>query len=710
MAPARQMVAVLLAALLAPLAAGAGLGASAELAANPVRKVVTLLQKMQTSVEDEGAREEDLYDKFMCYCKSNKAGLEKSVADAEAKVAQLSADIEASEAEKAKTVETLEQAKKDRADAKAAMQAATEMRNKEASAFAKFQADSVANIGAMTKAVAALEKGMAGAFLQTGAAGTLKRLLSDAKVDIPDYDRQQALAFLSGNPFSQGYASQSGEITGILKQMGDEMATALAEATHEEEKAIHIYTGLMGAKTEEVNALTKMVEEKLQKSGELAVLIAEMKNDAEDTIQSLADDKKFLAELETGCSTKTADWEERCKVRKQELLALAETIKVLNDDDALDLFKKTLPGASASFVEIRMSTATVRSRARAILQQASRAGGGSSMIAFIEFALSGKKIGFEKVIAMIDEMAATLKKEQEDDDSKKEYCSTELDTSDDKKKSLEKHIADTEAGIASTEEAIATTTQEIAELIATIKALDEQVAAATEQRKEENAEFKQLMTEDTAAKELLKFALNRLNKFYNPKMYVAPAKAERSEMGRISESMSFAQIAQHDQKVAPPPPPETFGAYSKKTEEHGGVVQMIGLLIADLDKEMTEAETQEKDSQGDYEELMKDSADKRASDSKSLTDKESAKAGLQGDLEKLKDALKEGRTDLAATLKYIADLHVECDWLLKYFDVRQAMRASEVDALGKAKAVLSGADYSMLQADARRSLRRSSRQ
>merc|ERR1719203_1488284 len=341
-----------------------------------------------------------------------------------------------------------------------------------------------------------------------------------------------------------------------------------------------------------------------------------MANDLEDTEESLAEDKKFLAELEKGCETKSAEWDERCKVRGQELLALAETIKLLNDDDALELFKKTLPGASASFVEIRMSTATVRSRARAILQQASRAAGGSSMMAFIEYALSGKKIGFEKVIAMIDEMVATLKKEQEDDDSKKEYCSTELDTADDKKKSLEKHIADTEASIATTEEGIATTTEEIAELTATIKALDEQVAAATVQRKEENADYKQLMTDDTAAKELLKMALNRLNKFYNPKMYVAPAKAELSKMGAISEDMAFVQIAEHDQKVAPPPPPpETFGAYSKKSEEHGGVVQMIGLLIADLDKEKTEAETTEKDSQADYEALMKDSAEKRAQDS-----------------------------------------------------------------------------------------------
>jgi chromosome segregation ATPase len=315
------------------------------------------------------------------------------------------------------------------------------------------------------------------------------------------------------------------------------------------------------------------------------------------------------------------------------------------------------------------------------------------MLMFIEAALKGKKIGFEKVIAMIDEMVLTLKKEQKDDDSKREYCNTELDVSDDKKKSLEKSISDTEAAIEVAKEGISTLTEEIATLMSDIKTLDKMVAEATEQRKEENAEFKQLMADDTAAKEVLKLALNRLNKFYNPKLYVAPKKAELSAMDATAEAMSFVQISKHS--VAPPPPPETFEGYSKKTEEHGGVVQMINLLITDLDKEMSEAETTEKDSQADYEQLMADSAEKRATDSKTMADKESAKAQTEEDLQSHRDQLKESQRDLGETLKYIHDLHMECDWLLKYYDVRKEMRASEIDALGKAKAVLNGADYSL---------------
>merc|ERR1719384_1206439 len=112
---------------------------------------------------------------------------------------------------------------------------------------------------------------------------------------------------------------------------------------------------------------------------------------------------------------------------------------------------------------------------------------------------------------------------------------------------------------------------------------------------------------------------------------------------------------------------------------------------------MTEAETQEKDSQADYEQLMKDSADKRTVDSKSLTEKGSAKADAEAALQAHTLARADGAKELMATEKYISSLHAECDWLLQYFDARKEARAGEVDSLKKAKAVLSGADYSLLQ-------------
>merc|ERR550532_3802877 len=129
---------------------------------------------------------------------------------------------------------------------------------------------------------------------------------------------------------------------------------------------------------------------------------------------------------------------------------------------------------------------------------------------------------------------------------------------------------------------------------------------------------------------------------------------------------------------------------------------MIDLLVKDLDKEMAIAEAEEKDAQADYEAMLKDSAEKRALDSKSLTEKVGTKASIEGDLQAHKEAKASAASQLAATLEYIHSLHAECDWLLKYFNVRKEARASEIDALGKAKAILSGASFSLLQTQARR--------
>merc|ERR1719456_942047 len=495
------------------------------------------------------------------------------------------------------------------------------------------------------------------------------------------------------------------------------MSASLADATNAENSAIKAYDELMAAKTKEVNALTKAIESKMTRVGELAVEIVQMKNDLGDTAEALAEDKKFLADLEKNCDKKAAEWEEIVKTRNEELLALADTIKVLNDDDALELFKKALPGAS-SFVQMTASSSTARARALAAIQKVH-----SPQLDFIALAIRGKKIGFDKVIGMIDEMVKTLKTEQNDDDHKKEYCAKQFDLSDDKKKGLERSISDLETVIEDAKDGIASAKSDIAALEKSIKALDKAVADATDTRKAVNEDFTQLMAQDSAAKEILGFAKNRLNKFYNPSLYKPPPKRELTDEDRATLAAGgtlaptaapggiagtgvtvLSQVQDHRQGAAPPPPPEAPGAYKKKSGESGGVIAMIDLLVKDLDKEMTVAKTEEKDAQGDYEAMMKDSAAKRADDSKMLADKEGALANMQASLESSQDDKASAQKELGATLQYIQSLHNECDWLLQYFDVRKEARTSEIDALGKAKAVLSGADYSLVQTGAKRFL------
>merc|ERR1719321_956957 len=114
----------------------------------------------------------------------------------------------------------------------------------------------------------------------------------------------------------------------------------LMDATADEDASIKSYEELMAAKTKEVNILTSAIEAKTIRSGETAVKITEMKHDLTSTEATLKEDQAFLADLEKNCAQKEADWQEMSKTRSEEQLALTETIRLLNDDDALDLFKK----------------------------------------------------------------------------------------------------------------------------------------------------------------------------------------------------------------------------------------------------------------------------------------------------------------------------------------------------------------------------------
>merc|ERR1719205_446525 len=291
-------------------------------------------------------------------------------------------------------------------------------------------------------------------------------------------------------------------------------------------------------------------------------------------------------------------------------------------------------------------------------------------------------------------------------------------------KILDQSIADMEKAMETAKENIDTLASEIAALIAGVKSLDKSVQEATENRNAENAEYKSTMVADKAAKELIGLAKNRMMQFYNPSLYVPPKKQELSAEQRIAVNMGseaaptvapsgiagtgitalqetspvFAQVGSHVANVvAPPPPPDTWGAYQKKGQEHSGVIAMMDLLVTDLDKEMTEMATDEKNAQEEYEVFMGDSQAKRADDSKSIADKEGTKAELEGRVRKLSAEHKATNAEAYATATTIKDLHLECDWLFSTFQARKEARAGEVDSLNKAKAVLSGADFAFVE-------------
>jgi hypothetical protein len=694
--------------LLAP-----ALSLEVDAAENPIRRIVNLLQGMQKKIETEGEEQEKMFEKFVCYCQTNTAKLQSNVDDLNEAIPQHEASVKSKTEMKMQIEEELKGHKTDRDDATSTVGTATEQRDKDKKAFDAYAAEAKSNIASVEKAVAALRKGLGESFLQSTAAADLRKIVLTTNA-LSNFDQSEVQSFLQGKLGATG----SGEIVGILSQMGEDMAQDLKEATESEAASLADFNGLVAAKQKEIAAATTAIEDKTARVGTLAVDIVNAKNDLADAQSALEEDSNFLIELKKTCAEQVKLFDAVKKMRAEEITAIGATVKILNDDDALDLFKKTLPSPGDALLQVSAKS-SAKAKAQYYLQQASAQAvdGSGATLRLAQLALKGKKPGFEKIVKMMDDMVALLGKEQKDDEAQKEYCEAEFEKSDDEDKELDRKIKGLETEMGEGKEAISALKDGIASLTQGINDLDKSVAEATETRKEESKEYTSTKAQNSAAVQLLDVAKNQLNKFYNPTSYKAPPAQEMTEEERIYaasggtvttpapggiagtgisllDELSFVQVASSEDGP-PPPPPMAVEAYKK--QDSGGPVALIDRLAQDLKMEMQEDDMEEKQAQKDYEEVMAQSAKKRGQDSKTIVEKESQMAEAEALLQKATQSHKDESAELTALQEYVHNLHSECDFLMSNFDKRKTARTNEIEAIKKAKAVLAGASFSLAQ-------------
>jgi len=679
---------------------------------NPIRKIVGLLQGMSKEIQEEGEKEEKAYDKFMCYCDGSNGSMEGSASEGQQKADELSSKLEASKAEKAQLTQELSDHQNARATAKQDAAKAQNIRTKENEEFVAESTDMARNIKAMKGAVSSLEKGT-GAFMQMGSEQkALVQRLVESSETVDDYQRSEITDLLQNKAGMQS----TDAIVGMLKAMQEEMEGDLKAAEEAEATAVSDFESLSSAKASEVAASTSAIESKTKRAGEVAVQIVQTQDDLEDTLADVKETQAFLGDLAAQCSAKKAEWSERQTMRAEEVAAVGQAIKILNDDDSLELFKKTersLVETGMGFLQ-RASQPAVALRAKHIMVSlVQKSTSHSTAFSLIASALKSKAVDFTKITAMIDGMVEVLASEQKDDDTQLAFCNSEFAKSAQTKKETEGSLASLAASI---EEMAATVDQlasEIKSLQAEIANLDKAVAQATEQRKEEHATFLTVQSENQAAIEILGKTKNVLNKFYRPNLYKAPERRELTEEEKLvvssggvdprdaeeaavaAQEAVFVQVrvATNDDAV-PPPPPATFGAYQKKDGKSNGVMALMDKMTDELKTDLTDAEHAEEMAQKDYENLMGASQKSRASAAKSITEKESAKAEWS---EKIENAKTEHASTTAALLalnEKIAGLHASCDFLTENASMRKDARTNEIEGLKNAKAVLSGANMS----------------
>jgi hypothetical protein len=508
----------------------------------------------------------------------------------------------------------------------------------------------------------------------------------------------------------------------MLKSMKDELSRDLSSMAKSNEAAVKGFDSMKSSKEKEIEFADESIESKKERSGTLAVEIVQAKDGIEDSAAEAAKAEKFAATLVTQCAAKKKEWAERSKMRSEEIAAIGEAIGILNDDDALDVFKKAVPAFVQAperrehknrFTFLQTKKVTVEQVKRAMKSLSGR----SLALFNLQSKLRGAErrmqhkgaVDFSEITKMIEEMVSILTTENKDDLKQRDYCVDQLDTTEIEKANTQDKVDSIASAIEELTDSAAQTADELKSLTEAVANLDKDVAEATEMRKTEHTEYSETLKLGEIAVELISKAKNRLQKFYNPTLYKAPPKKEMTMEEKIIAAGSSALMqseANFDApddadfqgasvlQVAPPEAPETFGEYKKSSQKSGGVMALMDMIVGELKPSNQEASMSEKYAQKEYVELMADSQDQRAQLSKSIVEKTSAKADLEGQLTEAKQNQALTLQALQNVHDTLGQLHSSCDFILRNLELRLKARTAEIEGLKTAKAVLAGADFS----------------
>jgi len=650
----------------------------------PVSKVITLLKDMLKQLEKEAEEDEDIYDKMACWCEVNDREKTKAIKDAESRIAQLQIQIEEDTAISSRLNTEIKNTAAEVAQDQEALDEATAIRKKELAEFNEENKEMLEAIQALRAAVTVLSKHHGGAsFLQVprthvlGVAATLQHLIGSAHLQgaLTPRERRAAASFIQapGDFFDaaptfagQSYTPQSGEIYGILTQMKETFEKDLSGAMKTEEQRVKAFEEIKKAKEDEIAAGQAQIEKKTVELADTDEGLAHAKEDVVDTKASLTADEQFLMSLKEKCQMTDQEWEQRQKTRAAEMEAVSKALAVLSGDDAHDVFTRTF---NPALVQTASESSSGRERAARLLA------GSAARLHSPRLAALATRVrldAFTKVKEAIDALVKALEDEQAAEVKKRDWCIDEFDQNAKETQQTEFTKKDVLAEIVSLDATIKSLTKEIEELQAEVAEMEAQLKTASEARDAENKDYQRIIADQKETQRLLKAALEVLAGFYGKG---TTALAQRGA-----------------QEPAGPPPPPGFEEY-KKSAASGGVMEMIEQIVLDAKKMEEEAARDEQEAQKAYEDFTKDTKDSVAAKGKEIMTKSEEKAKAEGALVKAKEERESVLLQLEELSNYNAELHQTCDFVTKNFELRQAARSDEMEALRQAKAILSGSSF-----------------
>jgi hypothetical protein len=682
---------------------------------SPVGKVVELIEELKAKIEADGANEQKIYDKFACWCETTTQRKADSIDAGKELIGKTTTTILTLKGAIAVLASEIAKLEADIAKNNEEMAKLTKIREKENSDYQEEKAYMETTLTSLHAAIEVL--GGAG----TGGDMGLLKVASNVRTALLGSDRlsemtgeqQEVLRSWLENPtsFLQGpkdyydkkaqakasYSPQSATIMGILKDMYDTFSADLEKSNQDESNKQLTFEDLIASMTKQNKLWTEEVTSKEGQKSEKSQMLVENEELLAATQEQLKTDEEFFETARDSCKAKSNEWDERGRLRTEQLDGIQKALKILTSDearatfesahntraqdtfgtegsremDATDVTKKSV--GDVDFLQIDESSLPREKAYRALKQVI----GNSKNLRLARLAASVRTATtghFDEVMAEIDKMIQVLKDEAKEDQEQRDWCIDERNKERNSRDDLVYEIEQLAAKIKRAEEKKAKleaekekTEQNKADLI---QAMEEALADRTA----ENEAFHAAKDDDEKAVELLGQAIDAL-----------------SEYGKNNPSLM--QILQPEFEVSEDQAPDaTFSSSDKHGGAQGGIIQMLTQIKENLEIEVKTATGNEAEATLAYEKLKSDSDAQIVSYDNQITELDGAIAETDAQILADNEAKKETEGTHEATVEYLAKIAPNCDWIEAAFHKRAEMRAKESEGLVQAKAILAGAD------------------
>jgi hypothetical protein len=674
-----------------------GLAAAAQL--NPITRVATLLEGLSTKIKADEEKEQELYDSYKCWCMTVINTKSASIDKNKQKIAELAQYIEDLDSGRIELTSERTDREEEIKELKKSIAEETAMREEENTNY-------VAALDEMTKAIAALEKAVdvmsAGAPVEEGlvsmktsltkavnlgkgflAQRDVSTLLKALQPDVPDADWDK---LNQDATFKMKYTSRSGEIQDILAEMLTTFKDNKEEAINAETKAADDSKKLLEAKEEALSTAESALRAQAGENGARGESKAECEEEKRDLEEANTRDEGYIADTKTTCAAKAGEWDERKRIRAEEIASIQQAIHVLRSDDARDVFKSSLESQGfiqRQQVKVRHVHHAQHKRGVNRLRELALKSGDPRVLMLAQKIRAGKADDpFAAVTESVDEMILDLKKEGEADMAEKEMCELERSRNTQKVREYSKRIDMSTHVVERLTQLIADKQKQIDEIDAELKDLVEQKREATEQREKEKIEYAASVDEDTKAIGLVENSMKVLEGFY---------KNNALTMGFVQMKETVEQPGGE----APTPPPATWdeAEYKGASKETSGIVALLGMIKADIEKDIRNADKEESDAQAAYDKMFVDVDVNIALLKGTKSDLEKMIATDEDSISSQKDTRQTDQDSMQTHIDFLKSIATACDFMAANFEPRAEKRAEEIDGLNNAKAIFQGAEF-----------------